>query len=536
MSFTPIQIKFYGNGCKVGNYTNLKSSPVYTFPKDSRSGWLSNQAYPPAKPSTAIIKSGCKYTELYNTREQYVNESQKQKAPCYSFGKAGMKEDEFYIKTKRKKRAKSAKNKNITFNEENLAGDNCENNPNKANKSEGEESYHQYYEIGQQFVNESRKPKAPLYSFCRKPYGEDYITKSKIDKKFLSPNDFYETTKYYIKESKKPRVVGYSFGNEKRIDPNIKKKWKYKIYGGNKENNKNNTFKEENNFKQADNNPNINNNEENKEKQENDDKDNKDENSNKNNKNNKKNKKAPIATYNNSKDYPHDFYNVREHYIYESKKPRVVGYSFGVKSGVKPKIIEGKKGEEPLFYNLREHYIYESQKPKAPNYSFGRPGIFFSFTKNKKKNKNYKLRPQSAEIHRNIIVHYVENENGKKIKKISKIDGPGPGSYDTAGIIGEDALKISISPCGRKGPVDNRFPGPGSYHPRYYVVKKQYPIYSIGNAERDCYEGYYPINNSMKLPYGAQYFRRNPSWAISKRNLIDNIKNENYRYSNSIKL
>ena len=382
MSFRPIQINFYGNGCKVGNYTNLKSSPVYTFPKDSRSGWLSNQAYPPAKPSTAKIKSGYKYTELYNTREQYVNESQKQKAPCYSFGKAGMEEDEFYKKTKTKKRAKSAKNKNINFNEENLSGDNCENNPNKANKSEKEQSYHQYYEIGKAFVNESKKPKAPLYSFCCKPYGENYVTTSKIDKKFLSENDFYETTKYYIKESKKPRIVGYSFGKQKRIDPNIKKKWKYKIYGGNKEDNKNNTFKEENNFKQADNNPNINNNGENNE---NNEKNDKDENA---NKKNKKNKNAPVVIYNNSKDYPHDFYNVREHYIYESQKPRVVGYSFGVNSGVKPKIIEGKKGEEPFFYNLREHYIYESQKPKAPNYSFGRPKIFTSSTKKKIKNIN----------------------------------------------------------------------------------------------------------------------------------------------------
>ena len=98
--------------------------------------------------------------------------------------------------------------------------------------------------------------------------------------------------------------------------------------------------------------------------------------------------------------------------------------------------------------------------------------------------------------------------------------------------MGENALKISISPCGRKGPIDNRYPGPGSYYPRYYVVKKQYPIYSIGNAERECYEGYYPINHSMNLSYGSQYYRRNPSWIVSKRNLIDNIKNANFRYSN----
>lgn len=527
MSFKPIQINFYGNGCKIGNYNNLKSSPVYTFPKDSRSGWLSNQAYPPAKPSTAKTKSCFQYTELYNTREQYVNESQKQQAPLYSFGKAGMKEDEFYRKTKIKKRAQSAKNKKVNFNEENLSGDNCENNPNNTNKTEDEEKHQQYYEIGKAFVYESKQPKAPLYSFCRKPYGENYITTSRIDNNFLSKNDFYETTKSYVKESKKPRIVGYSFGKEKRIDPNIKKKWKYKIYGANKENAKNNNFKEENNCKQADSNPNINNNDENNEK------DNKDENANKKNEKNKnKNKKAQLAEYNDSKEYPHDFYNVREHYIYESQKPRVVGYSFGVKSEIKPKIIQGKKGKEPFFYNLREHYIYESQKPKAPNYSFGRPRIITSSKKNNNKNKKYKLRTQSADLHHNLIIQYEESENGKKIKKISKINGPGPGSYDTTGIIGENAQKISISPCGRKGPIDNRFPGPGSYYPRYYVVKKQYPIYSFGNAERECYEGYFPINNTLNLSYGAQYYRRNPFWIIPKKCLIEKIKNENVRYSN----
>ena len=146
----------------------------------------------------------------------------------------------------------------------------------------------------------------------------------------------------------------------------------------------NNVFKEENNFGKGDNCPNPNPNEE---------------------ENTKKNKiikkdKSKNLNNTNSKDLPHDYYNLREHYIYESQKPRVVGYSFGKTSGVKPKNIEGKNGQEPFFYNLRENYINESQKPKAPKYSFGRPRSFIP--SKKKNNKIYKIRPQSAIFNHNF--------------------------------------------------------------------------------------------------------------------------------------
>ena len=334
MSFQPSEIRIFGNSCKIINYYNLKSSPAYKFPKGDRSGWLSNNIYPPSKPGEIKTKSNYQYTELYNTRENYINESKKQKAPSYSFGKAGIQEDDFYKKTKPKKRAKTAKNKNnnINFNEENLNGDNCENNPNN-NHSEEEIKTRQYYEIGKKFVNESRHPKAPLYSF-----NKDDITK-RDDHNFYPKNDFYETRRDYVKESKKPRIIGYTFGSEKRIDPNIKKKWKYKYNGNLKENKKNNKkmiFEEEKNLNEGDNSPNINNDENNNSKKR---EEKKSKNENKENNINNNNKQL-------SKDYPHDYYNVREHYIYESKKPRVVGYSFGKMSGVKPKIISGKKGKE----------------------------------------------------------------------------------------------------------------------------------------------------------------------------------------------
>lgn len=61
MSFQPYKNKLFDNGLKIGNYYNLKSSPAYTIPKDTRSGWISQDKY-------ANFTS----TDFYNTREQYI--------------------------------------------------------------------------------------------------------------------------------------------------------------------------------------------------------------------------------------------------------------------------------------------------------------------------------------------------------------------------------------------------------------------------------------------------------------------------------
>lgn len=486
MSFKPLEINFFGSGCKVVNYINQKSSPCYTIPKDSRSGWLSNKIYSGPKPGEELKSE---YRDFYDTRENYIHESKKNKAPSYSFGKAGIQEDEFYRKTKRKKRPKTAKNKNSFIN------------------NEKEEEYHQYYEIGKQYVNESRKPKAPLYSFPKAFNKKNYLTFRKVPNKFYPKNDFYETVTQYIKESKKPRILGYTFGKEERLDANIKKKKKYKLKGKNKENNKNLVFEEEKNLNKGDNCPNL---DDKEEKKENDEEKEKEKN-------------------NNNLNYSyHDYYDVRKYYIYKSEKPRVVGYSFGKTSGVKPKIIKGKYGEGNMFYNIREKYINESQKPYAPKYSFAKPEQFIPGEKNRK--KKYKLRAQSA-----IFSNKNKAMESNELKIYSgKKNGPGPGSYEISGNIGENALKISLSPLGRSSLKDNRYPGPGAYRPNYKVVKKQYPIYSIGNDERfDYYEDYYYPNNRMNRSYGSQYYRRNPSWVIAKNakyELLDRIQRENNRY------
>ena len=110
MHFHPFNVQFYCGGCKVLNYYNLKHSPAHAFPKDTRDSWLKQSQYiPPTDPPKT--KSNCKYTELYNTREQYIRQSQKITAPSYSFGKAGIN-NEIVKSNKDKKRAKSSKYKN----------------------------------------------------------------------------------------------------------------------------------------------------------------------------------------------------------------------------------------------------------------------------------------------------------------------------------------------------------------------------------------------------------------------------------------
>ena len=525
MNFQPLNVQFYGSGCKILNYYNLKHSPAYVFPKDTKDSWLpKNQYSPPSNPPKT--KSNYKYTELYNTREQYIHGSQKITAPSYSFGKAGLGEDEFYTKTRKNKtqnksRAKSAKYKNIKFGEEDLGGDNCanpnmgENNSNKKNKNKenDEEPYHQYYEIGKQFVNESTQNKAPLYSFAGGAFGQKYLTHRRLENNFSPQNDFYELRKAYVKESKKPRILGYHFGTQKRLDANIKKKWVYKGYGINKKDGKKekkndkNDFKEEKNFQQADNlennnNDNINdNNDINREDK-------------KEKKISPKNNKSEEIKFNNSKEMPHDYYNLREHYIYESQKPRILGYSFGKMSRTK----KDKIGEETFFYNLNEKYVNESQKPKAPNYSFGRPKTVFYDSKNKNKNK-IKIRPKSA-------VNISEEEKNT----------PGPGRYNVAKEFGNDGIKIGISKFGRKYGKGNGVPGPGRYRPDINFVKRQYPIYSIGKAEREgcSYPMNYNYKNRMNVSYGSQYYRKNPSWIYAKtckgEELHNKVLKENYRY------
>ena len=56
----------------------------------------------------------------------------------------------------------------------------------KKKEKDYDEKYHQYYEIGKQFVNKSSQIKAPLYSFAGEEFGIKFLTLSRIDNNFLS--------------------------------------------------------------------------------------------------------------------------------------------------------------------------------------------------------------------------------------------------------------------------------------------------------------------------------------------------------------
>ena len=73
---------------------------------------------------------------------------------------------------------------------------------------------------------------------------------------------------------------------------------------------------------------------------------------------------------------------------------------------------------------------------------------------------------------------------------------------------------------GRKYGKPNGVPGSNYYYPNYKVTKLRYPIYSIGNAEREgCY---YPYNYYYKKRrnYGSQYYMYSKNNNIFKINYL----------------
>ena len=129
---------------------------------------------------------------------------------------------------------------------------------------------------------------------------------------------------------------------------------------------------------------------------------------------------------------PHDYYNLRGHYNYESQKQRVLDIPL-------VKWVEQKKiklVQKHFFYNLNEKYVNDNEKPKAPNYSFGRPKTFFYDSKNRNK-----IRPKST-------VNINEKEKNTS----------GPGRYDVTKEFGKDGIKIGISKYGRKYEKSIQFP------------------------------------------------------------------------------
>ena len=184
------------------------------------------------------------------------------------------------------------------------------------------------------------------------------------------------------------------------------------------------------------------------------------------------------------------------------------------------------------FYNVQEKYKNESKKPRILKYSFGK-ATRFEYKEKKKNNINIKtLRPKSSKIYRNfeeeknnfgdncpnnIIIKEEKNikvdtsQNFKKAKKdnkeedIEENDVPGVGKYNIRG-----SLKVPVTKFGteKKGLnfEDNISPGPAKYNLREKEFGKTNIKYSIpkgprGIKERPFTPGpgkYNPISNLIK--------------------------------------
>ena len=284
------------------------------------------------------------------------------------------------------------------------------------------------------------------------------------------PADFYNVQEKYINESKKPRIPKYSFGKASRIEYKEKKKSyninnNIKTLGPKRVNIKN--FEEEKNIF-GDNSPNNIKFEEEKVM-----KGDKSQNINKN----KNNKKEDESEEN-------DIPGVGKYNIRGSLKVPVV------KFGTEKKGLNYDKIESPgpAKYNLREKEFGKTNTkysiPKGPRGIKSRP-----FTPGPGKydpsSKLIKKSAQKYSFPKDRRMHYFQNSY------------PGPDKYNITTKFGENAKKITISPCGRMPIKNNGFPGPNKYNPDYKILKTKYPKYRIGTAKR---RNIYDIKSSFPGP------------------------------------
>ena len=281
------------------------------------------------------------------------------------------------------------------------------------------------------------------------------------------PVDFYNVQEKYVNESKKPRIPKYSFSKASRIE--VLKKNKNNI-SAKKARPKSTKivkkFEEEKNS-YGDNVPN--NIKFKEEKIEGD----KSQNINKN-----KNKKEEDLEEENG------IPGVGKYNIRGSLKVPVV--KFGTEK--KGLYFDNIVSPGPAKYNLMEKEFGKNNTkysiPKGPRGLDPRP-----FTPGPGKyDPNLAQTKESSykySFPKDKRLHYPYNNN------------PAPNRYNTARKFGEDAKKISISPCGRQPTKYNDFPGPNKYHPDYKVLKLKYPKYRIGTAKR---KEIYATNPSFPAP------------------------------------
>ena len=309
-----------------------------------------------------------------------------------------------------------------------------------------------------------------------------------INKLNYEPADFYNVQEKYVNESKKPRIPKYSFSKASRIEYNKKKKNNNiaTIRPKSANINKKNFEEEKNNF--GDNHP--------------------------NNLKFEEEKNIKGDNYQNVTNNK----NNKEEELEENGVPGVGKYN--IRGSLKVPVVKfgtEKKGlyfdnivsPGPAKYNLREKEFGKTNTkysiPKGPRNIEPRPftpgpGKYDPLSNLTKTSSSKYSFPKDQRM------HYVYNSN------------PGPDKYNTRKNLGEDAKKISISPCGRMPTKYNGFPAPNKYNPDYRVLKKKYPKYRIGTAKRpNLYNSNvsFPAPNKYKIEDNFNSKNpKSPHWKI----------------------
>ena len=294
-----------------------------------------------------------------------------------------------------------------------------------------------------------------------RPRTSHKIENNKVKEKIINSNykysDFYNVSEKYVNESKKPRIQKYSFPKASRFD------YYDKIYKNNistlkpKKSKKKTLFKEENNIS-GDNYPNI-------IKLFEEEKSIKGDNTSPINKSKKNLKNSKTKTEEENSVPGVGKYNLRG-----SLKVPVTKFGTEKKGLVYDKIVSPGPGK----YNMREkeygktnlkYSIPKAEKIVPRPWTPG-PGKYDPNINNIKESSSKYSFPKNPKL------KYFYNKN------------PGPNKYNISKKFGEDALKITMSPCPRPEIKNNGNPGPDKYTPDFEKLKKTYPRYIMGKDTR----------------------------------------------------
>ena len=306
-----------------------------------------------------------------------------------------------------------------------------------------------------------------------RPRTSHKLENNKLKEKEINSNykysDFYNVREKYVNESKKPRIKKYSFPKASRF-ADYDKKYKNNIATIKPKSSKNKKlFREENNYK-GDEYPNIIKFEE--------EKNIKGDNASQLNKNKKNLKQEKEITEQENSVPGVGKYNLRS-----SLEVPVVKFGTEKKGLTFDKIVSPGPGK----YNMREkeygktkveYSIPKAEKIEPRPWTPG-PGKYDP------RINSIKISSSKYSFPKNPKLKYFYNSN------------PAPNKYDTSKKFGEDALKITMSPCPRREIKYNGNPGPNKYKPDFEKIKKTYPRYIMS---KDTRKELYNIDPSFPGP------------------------------------